>query len=723
MPRTFRPHPPILRRAHHVVRQRAHHVIPDWPAFRPRACLHPRWERTAWVIMVAAFAVPVFMFPVFTGVCVAGEPDIQRSMPRRAATAPTPHPRPPASDRRYGLRLAPPERRDVDEALTLVREAYGKDLEGSDKPLDDVVEMLLEAVRQTEDAARKYAILLAAERAAISRGAYRCATSLLTERTALFELDPIEARIDLLQQIEHDDAALTEEYLGLALQAARDAVDADAYPAAEEAVGLADRAARSIARDRKAPAMHPPGGPQDSGGMEPRQCFEQVVLVRKFVRDERRLATQYLKARKLLREDPDDATAAATVGRHLCFVKEIWLEGLRILARCDDATLRAAATAELSLLDADALDPRAAFAVADTWWKIANDPQLVPVAHAARVRSHAATIYRRITGDLQDPVDVALAAARAEEADAGAAGTNLSEGLATADTRGSQRTAPLGEPWAAARWPGDIVTNSLGMKLVLVPAGSFLMGSPPHEAGRGPDENQVQVTISRPFLIGQTEVTQDQWRTVMATEPWRDRPNVQIGGSQPATYISWEAARDYCKRLTTREREAGRIPDTVSYMLPTEAQWEYACRAGSEACYSFGDNENLLPDHSWSDGFGGQHVLRSARPVGQKAGNRFDLFDMHGNAWEWCLDGYAKQLPGGTDPMVQAAATDRVVRGGSWNWGPWECRSANRQPMAADRADFFDGGFRVVRTVDPAEVRTEGRTASRIADRDSSPAG
>jgi formylglycine-generating enzyme required for sulfatase activity len=656
----------------------------------------------------------------------AGDLGPERRTARAAEGATPTAVRPSAADRRYGLRLAVPGRADLADALTIVREAFKRDLERVDTPLDGMLEAMLATVQQTEDSARKYAVLLTVEQAAVTRGAYRAAVAMTAERTALFELDPIAARLELLRRIEHDDERLTEEYLDLALQAARDAVDADAFKEADEAVSLADRAVRSIAMERKArgpqepaAAAQGPAAAQDHGGTDARQLFERVVAVRKFVREERKLATQYLKSRKRLQEDPDDAVAATVVGRHLCFVKEAWLEGLRTLSRCDDAILREAATEEIALLDAAALDPRGALAVAGTWWKVAADSQIVPAAHADRVRKHAAAIYLRIRGDLQDPVDVALATTRVAEIDAVRAG----DAAADADAHLRDRSPPLGEPWGAARWPGDTVTNSLGMRFVLVPAGAFTMGSPADEAGRGPDEDEVQVIISRPFLIGQTEVTQEQWRALMETEPWRDRPNVLVIDAHPATYISWEAARDFCKRLTAREREAGRIPDTVSYTLPTEAQWEYACRAGSTGCYSFGENENLLPDHSWSDGFGGQHSLRSARPVGQKAGNRYNVFDMHGNAWEWCLDGYARQLPGGTDPLVSTAAADRVVRGGSWNWGPWECRSANRQPMPRDKADFFDGGFRVVRTLDPADIRTEGRTASRIADRDSSPAG
>lgn len=670
-----------------------------------------------------AWLLPVW---VAAAVSIAGEPGIDRTPPpAEAASALTG--RRPATDRRYGLRLALPGRHDLEDALTIVRQAYAKDLERADKPLDAAIEPLLAAVQQTEDVARKYALLLTAERAAVTRAAYRAAFTVLAERTTLFELDPIEARLELLQRIEDDDGPLTEEYLGLALQAARDAVDADAYAQADEAVSLADRAVRSLVRDRKARGMHPPVAPQDPAVTDSRQLFEQVVATRKFVREERKLATQYLKSKKLLHEEPEDAAAATVVGRHLCFVKQAWIEGLRMLAHGHDTTLRTVAVDELAILDGDVLDPSAALAVAGRWWELATDPEAVPAAHADRVRRHAAAIYLRIRPELQDPVDIALATTRVAEADtnagAGGDGTMHAEVAAGGAVNPHDRVSPLGEPWATPRWPGDLVTNSLGMRFVLVPAGSFTMGSPSSEAGRGPDEDQVQVTITRPFLVGQTEVTQEQWRALMGTEPWRDRPNVQVSDTHPATYISWEAAREFCKQLTARERDAGRIPDTVSYTLPTEAQWEYACRAGSSDCYSFGDNENLLPDHAWSDGFGGQRLLRSARPVGQKAANRFGLFDMHGNAWEWCLDGYAKQVPGSADPLVQAAAADRVVRGGSWNWGPWECRSANRQAMPQDKADFFDGGLRVVRTLDPAEIKAEGRRVSRVAERDAAPAG
>ncbi len=607
-------------------------------------------------------------------------------------------------ERRYALRLPAPEPAQLRDAAMLVGDAYEGLLARSGTHLDDVIHTLLEAVHQTDDAARKYALLLAAENSAVEQLAYRKAFAVLAERTSHFVVEPLPARLDLLRRIANEDKPLDAEFLGLAAQTARDAVTADDFTAADDAVALADRAARFVARERKAQAGHDNGGEKAAGATAPKAGFEEVTALRKFIREERKLAAHYLKAKKLLLAEPDDSHAAGVVGRHLCFVKEHWLEGLRMLARSDDARLSSLAADELTLLHGTRLDAVASLAVAGGWWKCAGDTDVVPPAHAARVKAHAAAIYRRISASLQDPVDVALAQTRSgDEADA--------------------IRAPLGEPWAAARWPGDVVANSIGMKLVLVPAGSFTMGSPASEAGRERDEDSVPTTVSQPLLMGQTEVTQKQWADLMGTTPWRGRAHVVEAAHLPATCISWEAARDFCQRLTMQERDAGRIPDTVAYRLPSEAQWEYACRAGEAACYGFGHDHNLLHDHAWAHGLAEANRLRHAQAVGQKAANRFGLFDMHGNVWEWCLDGYAKELPGGVDPLVHVPDAGRVARGGSWNWGPFECRSANRQAFPADKLDLFDVGFRVVRTFDPAEVDTEERTARHPSDQASAPAG
>ncbi|MFM7837874.1 MAG: formylglycine-generating enzyme family protein, partial [Planctomycetaceae bacterium] len=152
------------------------------------------------------------------------------------------------------------------------------------------------------------------------------------------------------------------------------------------------------------------------------------------------------------------------------------------------------------------------------------------------------------------------------------------------------------EPPAAATTGGQPkeVVNTIGMKLVLIPAGTFLMGSPASEKDSFDNETQHQVTLTKPFHMGCTEVTQGQWKKVMGTEPWKGNAFVQEGDDYPAVYVSWDDAVEFCKKLSAME---GKV-----YRLPTEAEWEYACRGGTKTAFSFGDEEAELGKYAWFDG-------------------------------------------------------------------------------------------------------------------------
>jgi formylglycine-generating enzyme required for sulfatase activity len=238
--------------------------------------------------------------------------------------------------------------------------------------------------------------------------------------------------------------------------------------------------------------------------------------------------------------------------------------------------------------------------------------------------------------------------------------------------------------------PSYVEKNSIGMELILIPAGTFRMGSPLTERDRGKMEAQVDVTLTRPFYLGIKEVTQGQWRAVMGTRPWKRELNVAEGDTFPATCISWTDAQEFCRKMSEKEK--------IEYRLPTEAEWEYACRAGTTTRFSFGESEDELSDHAWWGaliGKGGIEREHFAHQVGQKMPNAFGLYDMHGNVWEWCEDYFADQLPGKTDPLVvDGASSAHVVRGGGWSLAESYCRSAFRSWYAAKaRINYL--GFRV----------------------------
>jgi formylglycine-generating enzyme required for sulfatase activity len=235
------------------------------------------------------------------------------------------------------------------------------------------------------------------------------------------------------------------------------------------------------------------------------------------------------------------------------------------------------------------------------------------------------------------------------------------------------------------------ITNSIGMKLVLIPKGTFMMGSPETEEGRGVDETQHQVTISNDYYLGVTEVTQGQYEKVMGTNPSYFQKRVirkSDSSMYPVEQVSWEDAVEFCKKLSDlpEEKKAGRV-----YRLPTEAEWEYACRAGSKTAFDFGESAKSLNAYAWFlDNSEGQ-----THPVGEKKPNAWGLYDMHGNVWEWSSDWYGEYPKGAvSDPSGPSEGSNRVIRGGCWSCTAAFSRSAYR--IRRTPSYFFNiTGFRV----------------------------
>jgi formylglycine-generating enzyme required for sulfatase activity len=237
------------------------------------------------------------------------------------------------------------------------------------------------------------------------------------------------------------------------------------------------------------------------------------------------------------------------------------------------------------------------------------------------------------------------------------------------------------------------IGNVVGIKLQLIPAGIFKMG----DARGGPREQPHRVTLTQPFYLGVHEVTRKQWKQVMGSVPgnWEQ-------ASRPVEQVSWEEAVEFCRKLSAlpEERKAGRV-----YRLPTEAEWEYACRAGSTTSYSFGEDEKLLGDYSWFDG----NSSNQTYPVGQKKPNVWGLYDMHGNVWEWCSDWYGDYPDGeATDPQGPSSGSERVRRGGGWLSSARNCRSANRD-WSIPSYRSYDFGFRLALSPSGAKSPEAGK--------------
>jgi formylglycine-generating enzyme required for sulfatase activity len=238
------------------------------------------------------------------------------------------------------------------------------------------------------------------------------------------------------------------------------------------------------------------------------------------------------------------------------------------------------------------------------------------------------------------------------------------------------------------------ITNTIGMTLNRIPAGTFMMGSPESELDRGGNEHQHKVTITKPFYMQTTEVTQGQWKALMGTEPWQGKSFVKEGPSYAASYVNWDDATAYCKKLSEKEGK--------TYRLPTEAEWEYACRAGTNTTWSFGNDEKELGDYAWYDENARDIDEKYAHQVRLKKPNAFGLYDMHGNVWEWCDDYYGadyyKQSPE-KNPRGPASGSLRVFRGGWWLDVARSARSAHRGRFVAVPRNLLSG-FRLVRELD-----------------------
>jgi len=223
------------------------------------------------------------------------------------------------------------------------------------------------------------------------------------------------------------------------------------------------------------------------------------------------------------------------------------------------------------------------------------------------------------------------------------------------------------------------------------------MGSPVDAKDRQKDEAQVSVRLTKPFGIGKYEVTQGQWKSVMGTEPWVEEFYVKADKDCPVYCVSWDDATEFCEKLTELERKAGKMKADEEYRLPTEAEWEYACRAGTKTAFSFGDDESKLGEYAWFNGNAKNADEQYAHKVGMKKPNPWGLHDMHGNVAEWCSDWYYEKLSGGKDPVGPIGGSFRVFRAGSWPAPTVSCRSAYRSfNVPSDRN--FGLGFRVARS-------------------------
>jgi len=266
-----------------------------------------------------------------------------------------------------------------------------------------------------------------------------------------------------------------------------------------------------------------------------------------------------------------------------------------------------------------------------------------------------------------------------------------------ADAAGNQATATRTVTVTGAR--SVDLNASVAMDMLWVPAGTFTMGSPVTEAGRGTNETEHNVTLTKGFYLGKYEVTQAQYEAVMTgntnslsatPSEWPGNPN------RPVEKVSWNDAQVFLTRLNAQQ--AANLPAGWSYVLPTESQWEYACRAGTTTAYSWGNTiASSNANYNWDGGATTGNDFKQTRDVGQYAANPWGFFDMHGNVWEWTSDWYQAAYPTGNpvvDPTGPSSGSTRVQRGGSWNHDGTYLRSAKRSNVTPSYR-YSPLGFRV----------------------------
>ena len=247
--------------------------------------------------------------------------------------------------------------------------------------------------------------------------------------------------------------------------------------------------------------------------------------------------------------------------------------------------------------------------------------------------------------------------------------------------------------------PTSHIVESISMEMIFCPPGTFMMGSPTTEMGREGGETQHQVTLTNGFYLGKYEVTQSQYQTIMNGNPagLNADPSAFKGNNRPVERVSWEDAQIFLTQLNAIEQTAGRLPNGWKYVLPTEAQWEYACRAGTTTTYSWGNDINSTRANY------NQNIGQTVN-VGQYGANPWGFYDLHGNVFEWVYDWKANYLSGAqTDPEGPASGSDHVRRGGSWNLDWNYQRSANRDQVNPNYR-HTNTGFRVAFQAMPADT-------------------
>jgi hypothetical protein len=500
-----------------------------------------------------------------------------------------------------------------------------------------------------------------AERLVLLRLARDVATKAGDAKAAFAAIDEMQKAFTI------DDLAMKSE--ALAVMAGKALKPDDRKALADAALGLVSQAIDAESLDVAEEAMKTASGL--AGKVHDRDLTQRVQAARKQLAENVKAAGDVQAARATLKDKPDDPEANLALGKYLCFVRSQWPEGLKHLAAGSDEPLKALAEQELKSTTAS---PEESVKLGDAWWNLSR-------AAGGKIKEgmmlRAGTWYQQAEASLPEGlIRVMIEKRLAEVEKLGREIPELPGGPPPAIAPFDPKKArSLQACWARYLTVPVVQSNSIGIC-----------------RARGP---RHRVRITKAFWLGTYDVTQGEYLRVMGTNPsefsasgkGKDRVAAEDTKRFPVEAVSWDDANEFCARLSSlsEEKASGR-----RYQLPTEAQWEYACRAGSQAKWHFGNQEARLADHGWF-GAGKTH------PVGQLKANPWGLYDMYGNVWEWCQDWYDKEYYTNAptdDPGGPSGGSSRVIRGGSCNYPAGGCRSALRDHSEPGNR-HYDLGFRV----------------------------
>ncbi len=545
-------------------------------------------------------------------------------------------------------------------------------------------EMIAAGLKLQAGSADQYVLLDIAREIAAGAGDAQTALSAARELAQRFDLPGLDLEADTLL-VTARWARITPQRTSLA-EAAREVigklVEADQY---ERAIRLSEAAQKAAEQAREFRLA------RDFSNTLPQ------------LRTAQQQSQQYRDALAVLDDDPVEPEANLVAGQYLCFVQGDWELGVPMLALGSDEPLKSVAVMELR--GTETAEEQAA--IGDAWWDVAETRQ---GQESDLLRLRAGSWYRCAAPELAGLAGLRIKQ-RLEEID------KLDREIPAAPARSGPplAIAPFDERTAKqhqAAWSKHLGVpvvwkSAIGMTFVLIPPGEFEMGSTEAEVAkllaearatkqpswyidRLPAEApQHRVRITKPFYLGVTEVTQEQYERVMGANPSNFK-----GAQLPVEQVSWEDAVEFCRKLSElpAERSAGRV-----YRLPTEAEWEYACRAGTTTRWYGTDDEAALQEQAWFRANSG----KTTHPVAQKRPNAWGLYDMHGNVRDWCSDWFGDRYDATSpldDPIGSTRGSDRVYRGGGWNCRASFCRASfrNRHVPGTRRNDL---GFRLARTV------------------------